>query len=368
MSAEQVPILWNPLRSMSVGGMSTGETKKAPIRRPTIRDVAATAGVSKSLVSLVYSKPASVSEKRRQRVLDAADELGFRPNWVARSLATDNGHFVGILVADLHNPLFAEIVDAARIELARAGQFGFMTSAVLPRSGEEPQLDSRIIAAFSDLRPSGILVVGSVPGMASLSRLSYGVPIVVASAVADDLPSAMTVRVDDELGMRLVIDHLVGAGHRRIAHIGGEGGIVSAQRAQAYRAAMTAHGLKAEIWVHPSDYSEQAGYAATRSLLDSAARPTAITAVNDLAAIGALSAASDAGLTIPVNLAVTGYDNSFVSAIRGVSLTSVDPGNAEIGTQAAKWLSCPDNEKRSPGEVYLVRPSLVIRDSTGGGT
>jgi DNA-binding LacI/PurR family transcriptional regulator len=333
-------------------------------RRPTIRDVAAAAGVSKSLVSLVFRDAQGVSPERRRRVLEAAENLDFRLNWIARSLAADDGNFVGILVADLHNPLFAEIVDAARLELARAGQYGLMTSALLPHHDGHPRLDDRILDAFGDLHACGILVVGSVPDMAALSKMSSNVPIVVASAVADNLPSASTVRSDDVVGMQLVIDHLVGRGHRRIAHIGGEGGLVSLERARAYEAAMRAHGLDQHIQIGPSDYTEEAGYRAARAVLSADPAPTAITAVNDLAAIGALAAASDSGLAVSGDLAVTGYDNTFLSAIRRISLTSVDPGNAEIGTQAARWLLRHVGERPAGPEEHLVQPSLMVRDSS----
>jgi DNA-binding LacI/PurR family transcriptional regulator len=271
------------------------------------------------------------------------------------------------LVADLHNPLFAEIVDAARTELDRADQYGLMTSAVLARTqGHRPQLDSRVLAAFEDLRPRSILVVGSVPDMAALEMISFGIPIVVASAVADHLPSARTVRGDESQGMRLVIDHLVLRGHRKIAHIGGEGGRVATERAQAYEAAMKAHGLDGLIRVVHSDYSEEAGYAAARVLLDAADRPTAITAVNDLAAIGAQSAAADLGLIIPRDIAITGYDNTYLAGIRRISLTSVDPGNAAIGAKAARWLVLREEQRPPVGSEYLVEPVLIVRDSTGG--
>ena len=333
-------------------------------KRPTIRDVAAAAGVSKSLVSLVYSNPDTVSDLRRARVLDAAKELGFRPNWVARSLAADDGNFVGILVADLHNPLFAEIVDAARVELAAADRFGLMTSAVLPRAEGKPQLDTRILAAFGDLRPSSILVVGSVPDMDSLSKLSYGVPIVVASAFPDNLPTAYSVRSSEKLGMQLVVDHLVQRGHQRIAHVGGQGGRVAEKRAEAYEAAMRRHGLQEHIRVEASDFTEAGGYdAASRLLGGPEPRPSAITALNDLAALGVLSAADDRGLSVPGDLALTGYDNTFVSALRRISLTSVDPNNAEIGARAARKLISPD--LADSGGSDLVSPTLVVRGSTG---
>lgn len=330
--------------------------------RPTIRDVAKEAGVSKSLVSLVYSNDSKVSDERRQRVLEAASRLGFRPNLTARSLAAASGDFTGILVADLHNPVFAEIVDAARAELSRKGRVALLTSAMLPGPDGTPELDRRALAVFGDLRPRSILVLGSVPDMGELDVIRPRIPVVIASAIADHLTVAATVRSDDTAGMRLVVAHLVERGHRRIAHIGGRGGIVAERRVAAYAEAMAAHGLASEIRVEPSDYSERGGYTATRSLLEQRPATTAVAAVNDLAAVGALAAIAEAAPAIPV--AVTGYDNSFIAQLPQVSLTSVDPHNAEIGVQAAHRVIEAEEDRASAGPETLVAPSLVVRGST----
>lgn len=329
------------------------------MKRPTIRDVATAAGVSKSLVSLVFSDSSGVSADRRQRVLAAADALGYRPNWLARALAADDGNFVGILVADTHNPLFMEIVDAARIELAARGQYGLLTSAVLPpREGDPPRLDERILSAFGDLRPRSVLIVGSVPDMPVLSRLAYGVPIVVASAIAENLPMAVSVRSDDAVGMDLVIAHLVERGHRRIAHLGGQGGPVAAERASSYVEAMRRHGLADEICIEPAEFTESSGFRAADALLRSAHPPTAIAAMNDLTAIGAQTAIDERAAATSV--ALTGYDNTFLAANSRISLTSVNSDNAEIGRRAAHAL----DEPNAPGRQILVTPTLVVRASS----
>jgi DNA-binding LacI/PurR family transcriptional regulator len=328
-------------------------------KRPTIRDVASAAGVSKSLVSLVYANPSSVSPERTQRVLDAAAELGFQPNAVARSLAGNDGDFIGILVADLHNPVFADIVDGARRELARVGEVSLMTSATLPGEKNQHILDGRLLALFRDLRPRGILIVGSVPDMPAVAALSAESRIVVASAIADHLPTAHTVRGDDVAGMRLVVDHLVELGHHDIAHIGGRGGLVAELRARAYETAMTAHGLTEFIRIAPADFSENTGHAAAEALLSSPAPPTAITAVNDLAAVGALASAQER----QVSISVTGYDDTYLAALRQISLTTVDPGNVAIGTHAAQLLSRETAETRTATEL-LIAPRLRVRRST----
>lgn len=336
-----------------------GDGTDALARRATMRDVAERAGVSKSLVSLAFSSPESVSPHRLARITDAAEALGFRPNRVARSLNGLRDDFVGILVAGSRYPVFAEVVDAARIELAAHGRLGLMTSAVLPEGpgdSARPELDAEAVAMLGDLQPSGLIVVGSLPSMDRVVEAMGSARIVIASARPERLAGAATVRGDDEVGMRLVVEHLVGLGHRRVGHVGGAGGRVASGRASAFAAAMGEHGLDGTL-VAESDFSEAAGFRAAGELLDLAEPPTAITAVNDLAAIGVTAAVRQRGLT--GRIAVTGYDNTYLAALGAVELTSVDPDNATIGRRAAKVLLSTDD----PGEL-LVAPTLRVRASS----
>lgn len=321
-----------------------------------MRDVAERAAVSKSLVSLAFSAPESVSPQRLTRILDAAQALGFRPNRVARSLNGLRDDFVGILVADSRNPVFAEVVDAARVALSAGGRLGLMTSAVLPGDPAGSELDVEAVSMLGDLQPSGLIVVGSVPDMDRVVEAMGHARIVFASARPERLVGAATVRGDDEVGLRLVVDHLAGLGHRRIGHVGGAGGRVASGRASAFVAAVEEHGLDGTL-VAESDFTEAAGFRGAAELLDRAEAPTAITAVNDLAAIGVTAAVRQRGLTGKV--AVTGYDNTYLAALGAVELTSVDPDNATIGRRAAEVLLSDED----PGEV-LVAPTLRVRDSS----
>ncbi|HEX2158982.1 MAG TPA: substrate-binding domain-containing protein, partial [Actinomycetes bacterium] len=189
-------------------------------------------------------------------------------------------------------------------------------------------------------------------------------PVVVVGARAEGLARADAVRSDDAAGMELVVDHLVERGHRRIAHLGGAGGAVASERAAGYRTAMTRHGLADEIVVQACDFSEDGGYRAAAALLGRRRPATALAAVNDLAAVGAMSAAADAGLDLPAGLAVTGYDDTFLAELRQISLTSVNPDSAGMGELAARRLleriASPDR----PGVEHLVAPRLVIRASS----
>ena len=328
----------------------------ARTKRPTIRDVAAKAGVSKSLVSLVFSAPQTVSSYRKELVLKAADELGFSPSFLARSLATETGTFIGILVADLHNPLFAQIVDQVRIALEAEGEYSFMTSAMLLNSQGEQILDSKTVSALIDLRPKSVLVVGSIPDLHRLASLPESVDIVIASAISKDIARATIVRSNDEIGMRLLIEHLIENGHQKISHISVDAGGVSKSRRGAYESVMKEKGLARFISVEfAKNATEIDGFEAAARLMNSQNPPTAITAFNDLLAIGAQGATDG-------TVAITGYDNTFLADLRQISLTSVDPGNTEIADKAAQLLL--KNDKAERAKTYLMEPKLIVRNSS----
>ena len=333
-------------------------------RRPTIRDIAERAGVSKSLVSLVMRGEPMVREDKRRRVLQAAGELGYPTAAAPPAAPLRASRTVAVLVADLRNPLLVDVVERAAEVLDDAGLSAVVTTAVRPsRSGPDRRPEVPPLGVLQDLHAEALLVVGSVPGRGALAEMLGEVPVVVAAADADGL-SCDVVRNDDHLGMRLVVDYLVACGHRAIAHLGGVGGGTARERLAGYRAAMEHHGLASEIVVADADFTEDAGYRAAAQLLRRERPVTAITAVNDLAAVGALSAAADAGLRVPDDLAVTGYDDTFVAAIRQVSLTSVNPDSSGIGSQAARCLlsriAAPEREP----EEHLLAPRLVTRFSS----
>jgi DNA-binding LacI/PurR family transcriptional regulator len=333
-------------------------------RRPTIHDVAERAGVSKSLVSLVMRGEPQVREDKRARVLAAADELGYRMNVAARAMSAVRSGTVGVLVADLRNPALVDVVEAASEVLHAGGLSPLLSIAVLParRPGTAAHLDGGSIGTLRDLRVEGVLVVGSVPDRSALAQMLGDLPVVAASAQAEGLRGDV-VRTDDAAGMRLVVDHLVGRGHRRIAHAGGLGGAVAVDRLQGYRRAMDEHGLAGECLVADADFTEDAGYRAAARLL-ARAEPTAVVAVNDLVALGAMSAAADHGLRLPEQLAVTGYDDSFVAAVRQISLTSVDPDTRGIAVRAATLLLDRIGGASGAPTEHLLPPTLVTRASS----
>jgi DNA-binding LacI/PurR family transcriptional regulator len=337
-------------------------------RRPTIRDVAERAGVSKSLVSLVMRGEPMVREDKRRRVQRAADELGYyRLKLAARSLSEGRSRTIGVLVADLRNPSLVDVVERAGQVFEDEGLSTLLVSAVMSsRRTSGPRIDARAIGALKDLRVEAMLVVGSVPDRTALADVLGDMPVVVAAAGAGGHP-ADVVRNDDHLGMRLVVDYLVARGHTAVAHLGGLGGAVAEERVAGYRAAMAHYGLEAEIVVAEADLTEDAGYRGTARLLRGGRPVTAIAAVNDLAAVGAMSAVADTGLRVPGDVAITGYDDTFVSAIRQVSLTSVNPDSSGVGSLAAQCVLRRIEEPDRPAQEHLLPPRLVPRYSSGGG-
>jgi DNA-binding LacI/PurR family transcriptional regulator len=267
-------------------------------------------------------------------------------------------------MADLQNPLLVDVVEQAASVLDEAGFTSVLTSSASPaRPSPSPRLARRAVNALKDLRLRALLIVGSVPERAALADLSVRLPVVVAAAHADGL-RADVVRNDDRLGMRLVVDYLVACGHRTIAHLGGLGGGTAQERLAGYCEAMEHHGLSAGITRADAGFTEDSGYRSTAHLLRRGPHVTAITAVNDLAAIGALSAAADAGLRVPRDLTVTGYDDTFLAAVRPVSLTTVNPDSVGMGELAARCVLRRINAPEHETEDHLLTPRLVTRLSS----
>jgi DNA-binding LacI/PurR family transcriptional regulator len=337
-----------------------------PRPRPTIRNVAERAGVSKSLVSLVLRGSPHVSEHRRQAVLQAARELGYRPNAVARSLVEGRTHLVGALVADLHNPFYAEFLDGLQESLHGDG-----LRMLIGNSQWDPAFEDETVEAFLELRVDGLVLLGIAPTSETLIEATSYTPTVVVGERDIQLEGVDIVADDDQLGARLAIDHLVQLGHRHIAHIEGARSSAARYRCEGYLAAMRRHGLGAFSVVEHGDVGEEGGRRAARALLAREPRPTAVFAASDMAALGVLTAASELGLRVPEDLSVVGYDNTHLSAVHHISLTTVDQPRRAMGRSAAALLSDRIGDPGKVARLRQVTPRLVVRRSTGpagGGT
>ncbi|WP_423182098.1 LacI family DNA-binding transcriptional regulator [Arthrobacter sp. NyZ413] len=327
-------------------------------RQPTIRDVAERAGVSKSLVSLVLRDAPHVSDARRMVVLEAIAELGYKPNAHARGLSRTKSDTIGVLLNDLRNPWFVDVLEALTATLHASG-----LSPVLADSYTDQRVGRRSVEAMVQQGIDGLVVVGTTPEFEAIQAAAEVIPVVLAGTRDPKLPNVDIVVNDDAAGARAATQHLIDLGHTHIAHLSGPGEI-GQLRLAGFREAMIDAGLDPEEFAETGGMSEESGYAASRRLLVRRKRPTGIFAFNDIAAIGALSAAADQGLHVPSDLSVVGYDNTYLSRIRHLSLTSVDNGNFAIGVQAGRFLAERLEAPVQLQRIHLVPATLEVRGST----
>lgn len=325
--------------------------------KPTMEDVARRAGVSRALVSLVMRDSDKVSDRSRRAVLDAAKDLGYRPNLSARHLASKRTKTIGIVINDLHNPYFASVVDGVKHATDANGYRLLLNSAFLDDGDEQAALET-----FIDFNVDGVILTGARIKTSVIEHVARSIPVVVASRPMNST-LVDTINNDDRVGARLVVEHLIELGHQRIVHIDGGRGAGSAQRRSGYRATMRQHGL--EPLVFPGVFTESSGSAATEQVLADCSDVTAVFAGNDMSAIGALDTLDGAGLRVPDDISLVGYDNTFVAALRHIGLTTVDQGREQIGRLAVDMLIERVEQGRTEARHVVTTPELIVRGTTG---
>lgn len=334
-----------------------------PGRAPTIVDVAALAGVSKSLVSLVMRGSSKVSPERREAVLAAAAELGYRPNGLARRLVQGRTQTVAVLVKDLSNPFFVDIFFGIQEEASRAGFRVLLGSGMGSSSRERAALEG-----FVELRAEGVILVDHDCSVSELEHFAALVPIVVVGRREPEGLAVDSVVGDDEAGAGLAVAHLTELGHRRIAHLASRSDAGLARLA-GYERAMSELGLSEEVAVVfcPAE-TDAGGHQAALALLERTSpsrRPTALVAVNDVVALGAYNALDEAGLRIPDDVSVVGYDDTALASMLHISLTTVHQPRLEMGRIGARLLLERCAGRSAPPRREVLEPSLAVRASTG---
>lgn len=327
----------------------------------TIREVAESAGVSYATVSHVINNTRLVSPETRERVLAAMTALNYRPNALARSLRQGKTNTIGLVLPDSANPFFAEISRSIEDEAFKQGYSVFLCNTEL-----DTQRELFYVDVLSKKQVDGIVFVAAGDQADSLDFLvRRNMPVVM---IDRDVPNVEVdaVLTDNQLGGFLATRHLLELGHTRIACIAGPSSITpSSERMIGYRKALEEAGIPYdEDLVVRGDYHAQSGMEITHSLLKTNPRPTAIFALNDLMALGALRAAAEAGYTIPRDLAVVGYDDLEIAHFSNPPLTTISQPKKEIGVQAINLLvDRMTHKSRSPSRLVLA-PELIVRRST----
>ncbi|WP_232806889.1 LacI family DNA-binding transcriptional regulator [Geodermatophilus chilensis] len=326
-------------------------------RRPRLQDVAAEAGVSPATASLVLRGAPGPSEATRERVLDAAARLGYRPDRAASLLARRRSRLIGVLM-DVRSTFHAQLVEDVH-EAAEEHGYDLVLSTVT-RTRDE----GRAVETLLDSRCEALVLLGPEAPAPRLGALGRELPVV---AVGRSVSSAGVdvVRVADEEGVAQAVDHLVGLGHRRIAHVDGGSGVIAAGRRRGYQRAMRRHRLGAHVQVVEGDHGEASGARAARTLFPSDTPPTAVIAYNDASAVGLLDALLRSGVDVPGEVSVVGYDDSPLSRLAHVDLTTVSQESQQLMRHAvAAVVERLDGGRTVPREV-VVPPRLVVRGTTG---
>lgn len=319
---------------------------------PTLEDVAARAGVSRALVSIVMRGVPGASTATREHVLRVADEMGYRPDSRARLLAGRRTRLLGVTLT-LNHPFHADLVEGIYSTAAQLG-YEVVLSAVTKSRPAQSAIDTLL-----DYRCGAAILVGPLVRGPSLSALGERLPVVVVGQPTRSR-AVDVLRTSDAAGMRLAVDHLVHLGHRAVVHVDGARGPGAADRRNAYRAGMLRHRLPARVVA--GGQSEQDGAAAARTLLTDP--PTAVVTYNDRCAVGLLDVFVREGITVPDDVSVVGYDDSQVARLPYLQLTTVSQDAAHLATLAVqRAVARLDGEPIADRETVLT-PHLIVRGTT----
>jgi LacI family transcriptional regulator len=332
-----------------------------PKRRLTLAMIAEKLDLSTATVSLALRNSQLVAEETRLRVHALAEDLGYIYNRSAASLRTARTNIVGVVVHDILNPYFAELVSAVETELGRLGQ-----TVILYNHGDDLQRQRVFMETLLQYRADGMILCPAVGSKATdVTRIvDAGLPTVLIARGLPGVDEIPVIRGDDRTGLRYAVDHLIGLGHRRIALVGGQQDSSSAsERRAGYEDALRDAGIPIDPALEfPAGSSRRAGRDICGDVL--AAKPTAIVCFNDLLAFGMMMELRRRGIDPGKDISLTGYDDIDEASVWSPGLTSVWNGQQEVGRLAALTLLDVIAGKTPDEMRVLVKPELRLRETT----
>jgi LacI family transcriptional regulator len=329
----------------------------------TLADIARAMGVSKMTVSRAINNHPEISPETRARILEVAQRMNYRPNQFARALTTNRSGLLGVVVPDLMHSYFAEICRGIESVAKPLGYQNLICSTDEDAASEEVEIEALLP------RTDGLIVASSAS--ADETRfyrriLRDRAKVVLIDRLLEGLKCS-TVTTDDVKVGALATEHLINLGHRRVGHLKGTTASTAVKRFQGYRETLAKHRIPLdESLVRECGFTESDGYQSMRAWIASGDVPPALFAANDPAAIGAMTAMTEAGLRIPDDVAIVGGGNIHYGDMLRVPLTTVAWSTSEMGQNAGRLLIAMVEGKKRPKEQHIiVQPELVVRESCG---
>jgi DNA-binding LacI/PurR family transcriptional regulator len=352
-------------------GTDRGSTAVSrPVRIPTMQDIADASGVSQSTVSRVLTGAPNaipINPATRERILEVARQMRYRPNPLARGLRGARTMLLGVIVREITDPFFAGAIDAISMEANRRG-YNVVLGHAHGRADEAIALRAVLETRHCD----AILLVGDISDQPRLMEdlQDTNVPVVGMWQGTAPVPGTSIIGVDNKFGVGGLMDHLLGLGHRKIAFVGGvfvEGRLIGdiGERRAAFLERAAAEGLETpEGFVRDARNTLSGGAGAVRELLTLPERPTAIVASTDALAIGALHAASHMGFDVPGDVSVVGFDDLPMAEYTTPSLTTVCMPTAEMAA-AGVMAAVDEGQDHEATTVQILKPTVIVRESSG---
>lgn len=344
------------------------KTKRSEAKAVTIYDIAREAGVSAATVSRVLTNNANVRPEKKQKILKLMKKYDFKPNALARGLSDTRSKVIGIIAADVRNPFYSEIFVSCELAAENYGYTVLLGNSLGDTEHEKIQLEK-----FQEQQVEAVIQFGgSVDDLYSkanyvekVNLLTSRVPMVVTGKL--DGTRCYQVRIDDTRSMDLIMEHLVGLGHRRIAVVGGRMDVLSTyEKFQRYRMLLDRYRIPfcPELVGEEGGYDSETGYTRMKAILEGGNIPTAVIAVNDFTAVGVMKSIQEAGYGIPDDISVISYDDTYIAELVTPALTSVSYDYRHFGKVLVETAIAAVEEREVP-RSRLIEPKLVVRGSTG---
>ena len=329
----------------------------------TLADIARALGISKMTASRAINNHSEISPETRARVLEAAQRMNYRPNQFARALTTNRSYLLGVVVPDLMHSYFAEICRGIEAVAKPLGYQNLICSTDEDASNEEAEIEALLP------RTDGLILASSTPPEDTRFHrriLREQAKVVLIDRRLEGVKCSSVTTDDVKVGV-LATEHLIKLGHRRVGHLKGTVASTAVMRCDGYKQALAKHRIPLdESLIRECGFTETDGYRSMRDWIAAGKVPPALFAANDPAAIGAMTALTEAGLRIPDDVAIVGGGNIHYGDMLRVPLTTVAWSTTDMGQNAARLLVAMVEGKKRPKEQHLiVEPELVVRESCG---